>query len=172
MDEKKTRVSKEQFAKLLFWWLAGFISEDAIKKMAKDLKFRIHDTHDSAKFWEEWLILNLWLTVRTCEMALESENVRNQCLDMFYHLVYDHLVDTQDSSFRGWMLSIIPRYEEYSKARETEHPRSGLWVVATKFGENLFGSIRKDLEAQMALILHQGLFVEHLGKAIQNYDIE
>ena len=114
----------------------------------------------------------MWLVVYTCEGIFEDENKRNDVLDIFHHLEYGRYLGKEEKSFSDWMMSIASRYTEYGKAMRMEHPSTPLWVVANIINKRLFGEIKKDLSFQMKMVAHIGLFVEHLGKAIKQYDIE
>jgi len=166
------KVPRDQFAEVLYYWLSGYLTKKAIKKKAKELHFKIRGNKAFNKIFDELLVFNMWLIVYTCEGVFENENKRNECLDIFHHLVYERHIEKKNKSFNDWMMSNAPRYIEYSKAMETEHPSTPLWVVANKLNERLFGEINKDLGGQLKIIVHIGLFVEHLGNAIKKYDIE
>jgi len=172
MKQQKVKASRKQFAGLLDYWLWGFLSEKAVKKTAKDFGFKIRTNEDFIKIFEELFILDMWLIVYTCEGVFEDEDKRNDVLDIFHHLEYGRYLGKEEKSFSDWMMSIAPRYAEYGKARETEHPSTPLWVVANVFNERLFGEIKNDLIFQTKVIIHQGLFVKYLGEAIKQYDIE
>ena len=64
------------------------------------------------------------------------------------------------------------RYVDYDNAMKTEHPSTPLWVVASTFSKNLFGEVQKDAILQMKMLTRIGLFVEHFGKTIEEYEIE
>ena len=169
---KKVKVSRLQFAGLLDYWLWGFLSEKAVKKTAKDFGFKIRNKKDFNKIFEELFLLSMWLTVYTCEVFLKDKDKRNECLDIFHHLEYGRYLGKEEKSFSDYMMSIYPSYVEYSKARETEHPSTPLWVVANVFNKRLFGEIKEDLAFQTTVVIYQGLFAKHLGEAITNYDID
>ena len=172
-NSKKVKVSRKQFAGLLDYWLWGFLSEKAVKKTAKDFGFKIRNNEGFTKIFEELFILDMWLIVYTCERIIfEDEDKRNECLDIFHRLEYGRYLGKEEKSFSDWMMSIAPRYAEYGKAMETEHPQTPLWVVADVFNKRLFGEIQKDLRSQTKIILYKGLFVKHLGEAIKQYDVE
>ncbi len=172
MNNEKVKVSKNQFAEVLYYWLSGYLTKKAIKKSAKELCFKIRNNKDFSKIFEELFVLNMWLIVYTCEGVFEDEDKRNKFLDIFHHLVHDRHIENKENSFNDWMMSISPRYVEYSKAMEKEHPSTPLWVVANIINKRLFGKIKKDLIFQMKMVSHIGLFVKHLGKAITQYEIE
>ncbi|MBL7124890.1 MAG: hypothetical protein ISS51_02195 [Dehalococcoidales bacterium] len=171
-DIQKVKVSRKQFAGLLDYWLWGFLSEKAVKKTAKDLGFKIRTNEDFSKIFEELFVLDMWLVVYTCEGIFEDEDKRNECLDIFHHLEYGRYLGKEEKSFSDWMMSIAPRYAEYGKAMETEHPSTPLWVVANVFNKRLFGETKNDLAFQTKVIVYKGLFVKHLGEAIKQYDID
>ena len=171
-NNKKVKVSRKQFAGLLDYWLWGFLSEKAVKKTANDLGFKIRTNEDFTKIFEELFVLDMWVVVYTCEGIFEDEDKRNDVLDIFHHLEYGRYLGKEERSFSDWMMSIAPRYAEYGKAMETEHPSTPLWVVANVFNKRLFGEIKNDLAFQTNVIVYKGLFVKHLGEAIKQYDIE
>lgn len=171
-NKKKVKVSRKQFAEVLYCWLSGFLTEEAVKKTAKDIGFKIRNNKDFTKIFEELFVLDMWLIVHTAEGIFVDEDKRNECLDMFHHLIYNCHIESTERSYNDWMMSIAPRYAEYGKARETEHPSTPLWVVANVFNKRLFGEIKNDLRFQTMVIIYQGLFVKHLGEAIKQYNIE
>ncbi len=181
-DIQKTRVSREQFAGLLDYWLWGFLSEKAVKETAKDFGFRIGSNNAFTKIFDELVIFNMWLIVYTCESVFEDEDKRSDILNIFHHLQYGRYLGKpepipldilyKDKRYGDWMMSIAPRYAEYDKARKTEHPQTPLWVVADVFNKRLFGEIQKDLGRQTKVIVYQGLFVKHLGEALRHYDVD
>lgn len=172
MNSENVRVSRDQFAEVLYYWLSGYLTKKAIKKKAKELHFKIRGNKAFNKIFDELLVFNMWLIVYTCEGVFEDEDKRNDCLDIFHHLVYERHAEGTGEDFGKWMKSMGAKYIEYDKARQTDHPSTPLWVVAKLFNKSLFGEIKEDLIAQTKIVLHQGLFVEHLGKAIKQYDIE
>ena len=172
MDNKKVKVSKKQFAGLLDYWLWGFLSEKAVKKNAKDLGFKIKNNEDFSKIFEELFVLDMWLVIYTCEGRFKDEDKRNEVLDIFQHLEYGRYLGKDLKSFGDWIMAIAPRYAEYSKGMETEHPSTPLWVVANIINKRLFGEIKEDLRFQAKMVIYIGLFVKQLGKVIKQYDIE
>jgi hypothetical protein len=171
-NNKKVKVSRRQFAELLYYWLSGFLTEKAVEKTAKDIGFKVRNNKDLNKIFEELFILDMWRVVYTCERMFEDENKRNECLDIFHHLAYDRHIKKEEKSYIDWMISMAARYAEYGKAMETEHPSTPLWVVADVFNKRLFGEIQEDLHFQEMVIVYIGLFVKHLGEAIKQYNIE
>ena len=172
MEMQKVKVSKGEFSEVLYYWLAGRLTKEAIKETAKDLNFKIKSNEDFNKIFEELFAINMWLIVRSCEMVFEDEDKRNECLDIFHRLVYERHTEGTEEDFGKWMILMSAKYIEYSKARETQHPSTPLWVVANLINRNLFGEIKKDLKFQSLVIAYIGLSVKHLGEAIKQYDIE
>ena len=171
MNNEKVKVSKDQFAEVLYRWLSKFLTKEAIKKTAKDLGFKLR-RRDYSKVFGELVVLYMWLIVYTCEGVLVDENKRNECLDIFHHLVYERHTERTQEDFGKWMKSMGAKYIEYDKAMKTDHPSTPLWVVAKLINRNLFGEIREDWLLQMHIITHVELFVKHLGKAIKQYGVE
>jgi len=174
MEEKKLRITNRQFAEVLFHWLSMFLTKKEIKKYAKSFGFRIRiwNRKDYRKIFEELLILNMWMIVYTCEKVFEGEDKRNECLDIFHNLIYHRKIANNENSFRDWMISISSKYIEYSKAMETEHPSTPLWLVAKVFNQKLFGKFKEDLRFQMQVCIYIDLFNKHLGKTILKYEID
>jgi len=87
-------------------------------------------------------------------------------------MVYKGHINSNEFTFKNWMISISLRYIEYNKAMKIKHPSNPLWGgVAKEFNKNLFGEVRKDVFVQMDIIECFGLFVSHLEKTILEYDI-
>jgi len=181
-DTQKIKVSREEFANALFYWLTSQVNTKKIKQLAKLSNpehkekelFGLNLEHKTEFniLVEELFDLNMWLIVHVCERVFEDTDKRDECLDIFHHLEYGRYLGKEEKSFSDWMMSIAPRYVEYGKAMETKHSSTPLWVVASVFNKRLFGEIRKDLGFQMKVIVDIGLFVKYLGEAIKQYDIE
>jgi len=172
MNNEKVKVSKKEFAEVLYYWLAGRLTKEAIKETAKSWGFKIKGNRDFNKILQELFALNMWLIVHTCEMVFEDEDKRNECLDIFHRLAYERHTEGTEEDFGKWMILMSAKYVEYSKARETQHPSTPLWVVANLINRGLFGEIKNDLKFQTLVIAYIGLSVKHLGEAIKQYDIE
>jgi len=170
VEQEKVKVSRRQFAEVLYYWLSKHVTE--VKETAKDLGVKIRNDQHLIKIFRELCILHMWLIVHSCEEILKDEDKRNECLDIFHQLVYDHYIQKGEISFTNWMVQFAPIYAEYNKAMETEHPSTPLWVVATVFNKRLFGEVWEDLGFQVKLITRIGLSRIYLAKAIKQYDIE
>lgn len=168
----RKKISKKQFAEILYYWLTEHLNQNNLKKFAGELNFEINKKNNFNKLFEKVLILNMWLIIYSCEGVLENSEIKNECLDVFHHLVYDRYIIETEYNFKDWMLAISKSYIEYSIAMETEHPSTPLWVVAKVFSEKLYGQINKNPHIHMKIINRIGLFVKHLGKAIKQYSIE
>jgi len=168
---EKVKVSKDQFAEVLYRWLSKFLTDKAIKKSAKDLGFKLRRKNYS-KVFGELFVLYMWLIVYTCEDVLEDENKRNECLDIFHHLVYKRHTEGTEEDFGKWLKSVGAKYIEYYKAMETDHPSGPLWVVASLVNKKLFGKIKEDAWLQLRIVGYVESFVKYLRKAIKQYDIE
>ena len=172
MNNQRLKVSKDRFAEVLYYWLSKDLSKKAIKKTAKELRFKIKNDNDFSRIFEELIAFYMWIIVYTCEGVIEDRDKRNACLDIFHYLVYKRHTQGTDEDFGKWMKSIVQKYSEYYTAIETNHPSTPLWVLAKLVNKNLFGEIKWDITVQMKITAYFGLSVEHLGKALKKYDIE
>ena len=100
MKQQKVKVSRKQFAEALYlFWLAPDLTEEAVKKTAKDLGFKIRNNKDLNKICWELFILDMRLIVYTWAGVFEDYDKRKECLDIFFHLVYDHHVEKEKKGF-------------------------------------------------------------------------
>jgi len=152
MEDKKVKVTKKQLAEALYYWFSGYLTKKEVKKTAKELGFRIWKKEDFRKIFEEHFVFYMWSIVITCERLLENEEIRNECLDIFHNMVYKGYINSNEFTFKNWMISIALRYIEYNKAMKIKHPPNPLWWVAKEFNKNLFGKVRKDVFVQMVII--------------------
>ena len=183
MENKKEKLSKNQFAELLYKLLSLYMTKETIEKCAKRFGFEIKDNGDWGKIFDELLILDMWLTVYyVCDELSADKNKILECINTFELLVYNRFykywkvkrrLDIMD--FNKWRIkSIAPRYTEYSKAIVTEYNihQGPFWAVATSFNKRLFGEFKKDIFIHMAIVTHIGLFMKYFGEIIKLYDIE
>ncbi|NQV00832.1 MAG: hypothetical protein HQ537_01805 [Parcubacteria group bacterium] len=164
------KISKEEFALILFRWVFNFLTDKKIREIAKSFGFKIRSDEDLRVISEELFFLNIWLVVYTCEGSFRNVDKRNKCLDIFHKFVYEKLTD-KGKSFKKWMKMMSMKYIEYDKALKTEHPSTSLWVLSTLINKNLFGKVKEDPLLQMKITAHIGIFVKHLGKIIKQCDI-
>lgn len=174
-ESAKVRVSRKEFAEVLYYWVSKDLSKERLRETAKELDFEIKSDKDLHKIFGDLLILNMCLTVVT---AYEHEGIfgdkdrRNDCLDLLHHLVHERHFEETEISFHNWMLFMGARYTEYKKAMEARHPAGPLWEVAKTFNKNLFGKIKKDPFVQVTVGEHIASFQKYLGELIQQYDVE
>ncbi len=189
MDTQKVKVSKEEFAEALFYWLAKQVNTKTIKQTAKIFDLRDKEQKDSSeteelfglnlknkrdfnKLVEELFALNMWLVVRACERVFEDVDKRDECLDIFHHLVYQRLIEGTGENLGGWMKLMGAKYIEYIKAMETEHPAGPAWVLVTVINKNLFGKVNLDAFVQFNIGVYVAESIKALEEAIKQYDIE
>ncbi len=172
MNNKKLRVSTGEFAEVLYRWLSLSITEKEINEKAKDFGFKTIKSEDTDKVFTEMLAYNMWLIVFSCEAVIEDEYKSNECLDIFHRYVYEGHFYDKEQNFLNWQQSLLQKYDEYYKARETEHPSTPSWVVAKLLTKNVLGENTNNLEALSKIMVYEALTVEYLGKTIKNYDIE
>ncbi len=171
MAEEKKRVSKKQFAELLYYWLSQHVSEEAIRRKAREFKFKVKDKADFNRIFKELLIFNSWMIIHACEGIFGDEDKRNECLDIFHRFLHEGKAKDIESDFHKWMYSMSLSYIDYYKAMQTKHPQGYLWVLAKQFNENLFGELNKDIDVQMAIIIHAGAFISASIKTFGKYEV-
>ena len=109
---KKIKISREQFAEVLYYWFSGFLTEKEVRKTAKEVGFRIWKREDYKKIYKELFIFNMWLIIHTCENVFDDEDKRNECLDVFHNLVYNRTISNNNEiSFIDWKISISSNLE-------------------------------------------------------------
>lgn len=171
-DTQKVKVSKEEFAEVLYYWLSHRLTKDAVKETAKDLDFKVKSNKDFNKILQELFTLNMWSIVHSCERVFEDENKRNECLDIFHHLVYERHTEGTDGNFSKWKMSMGVKYIEYGRAMKTEHHLGPLWVLSEVVNKNLFGEVKKDPFLQVKIGAYVGMPAKHLEELIKKYDVE
>ena len=183
MENKKEKLSKNQFAELLYHLLSLYMTKETIEKSAKRFGFEIKDNEDWGKIFDELLILDMWLTVYyVCDELSADKNKILECINIFDLLVYNRFykywrekkgLDMMD--FNEWRIkSIAPRYTDYDNAMETEFNihQGPFWAVATSFNKKLFGELKKDYFIHIAIVTHIGLFIKYFGEIIKQCIIE
>jgi len=172
MDNEKVKVSKGEFAEVLYHWLSKRLTKKAIEESAKELHFDIRSNKNFHKIFKELLVLNMWLIVRTCERIFEDEDEQNECLDIFHHLAYERYIKGTKEDSGKWMKSMGTKYIEYNRAMNTDHPSTPLWVLAKLINKNLFGEVKEDIWVQTEIGAYVGIPAKHLEELIKRYDIE
>lgn len=181
-DTQRVKVSKEEFAEALFYWLVKQVNTKAIKQSAKllDLKGKGHELfgrnlkskEDSSKLVEELLALNMWLIARSCQRVFEDIDERNECLDNFHRIVYQRLIEGTEEDFGQWALSMTARYIGYDKAMKTDHTLGPLWELASVVTEGLLGKATLDAIVRFQIGVYASTTMEALEELIKQYDIE
>jgi hypothetical protein len=171
----KKKVTKKQFAEILFYWVSSDLTEKNIKRKAKELGFRIRpwrSIKDFNKLFFELLILDMWLIEYTCENFYSNDEEKFECEELFNQLIYDRYVDKERYSYKEWTILVTSLLIGYDEAIKTDHPSTPLWIVTNVINRRLFGEINKSLSFQMTMIAHIELFIEYLGGALINYEVE
>ena len=172
MNTEKVKVAKEEFAEVLYYWLSRRLTKKAIKETAKSWGFKLKGNEDFNKILQEIFAFNMWSIVRTCERVFEDDDKRNECLDVFHHLVYERHTEGTEENFGKWMRAMGAKYIEYIKAMETEHPSGPVWVLAKVVNKNLFGEVKEDPFLQAKIGAYVGIDARHLEELIKKYDID
>lgn len=181
MDDPKIKVSKEEFAEVLSYWLANQVNTKAIEQLAKalDLKdkpqelfgINLKNKKDSNTLAEELFALNMWLIVYSCEIIFEDIDKRNECLDTFHLIVYQRILEGNEEDFDQWKLSATARYIDYNEAMKIESPPGPLWQLATVVNKNMFGKLNLDALVQFQISVYVAESMKALEGLIRKYDI-
>ena len=169
---RKQRVSKAQFAELLYIVLSKQVTDKAVRKTAELFEFKIRNSEDFLRIFRQIFVLNMWLTVHTCERVFENENKRNECLDIFHHLVYKGYTQGTEEDFDRWWTGMGAIYIEYEKAMQTEHDLGPLWVASKLVNQKLFGELKEDPFLTYNIGAYMASFIEHMGEEFKKYEIE
>jgi len=188
IDAPKIKVSREEFAEVLFYWLCMHVGKKGIEKTAKafDLKVKGYKDFstilrkvigskkdfDKVRIYEELFTLNMWLVVHNCERVFEDIDKRNECLDIFHRIVHQRLIEGTGENLKPWTLSMATRYIDYNKAAETEHHLGPLWVLSKVINKNLFGEVKEDPFLQFQIGVYITESMKALEEAIKKYDVE
>jgi hypothetical protein len=168
------KVSREEFAEVLYYWVMKDLREKKIKETASSLQFEIKSDEDYDTVFRELLILNMYLAVTAAERVFEDEEKRNGCLDLLHRLVFDRHYGETGVTFGDWMIWMGTRYLEYQQALESDskHPPGPLWEISKMVNKRLFGEIKEDPFIQASIGEHIVLNLKHLTHLICEYDIE
>ena len=173
------KISKRDFANTLYYWLSEHLSEQEVKNMAHEVRFKItgffkikikKKLYD--QFYSELFALNMYLIVFTCESIIKDEHKRGNILDIFHNLVFERHIKVTGISYPDWMTFMKLIYNEYNKATGTESLLTPILLVANEFEKNLFGKITSDPYARFEAGMRIGGMAKQLSKTLQEYDIE
>jgi len=114
----------------------------------------------------------MWLIEYTCENFYSNDEEKFECEELFNQLIYDRYVDKERYSYKEWTILVTSLLIGYDEAIKTDHPSTPLWIVTNVINKRLFGEISKSLSFQMTMIAHIELFIEYLGGALINYEVE
>jgi hypothetical protein len=187
MNNEKVKVTKKEFAEVLFYWLSKQFNRKAIKQTAKlfDLRDKKHkffsktevlfglnlkNKIDFTILGEELFAFNMWAIVYGCGAMFEDRDSLYECLDIFHRLVYQRLIEGLGENFEQWASSITAKYRDYNKAMETEH--EPLLELAAVISQNLFGKVNLDAITQFQIGVYISSTMKALEGLIKKYDIE
>jgi hypothetical protein len=181
-DIPKIKVSREEFAEALAYWLAKQVNTQALKETAKafDLKdkpeelfgLNLKNKRDSDTLAKELFALNMWLIVHSCETVFEDTNKRNECLDMFHLIVYQKILGGTEEDFDQWKLAATVNYADYNEAIKTEGTPGPFWQLATVVNKNMFGKLNLDAFVQFQISVYASSTIKALLELISEYEIE
>lgn len=169
----KIKVTREEFAQVLFVWLMRCLSEDQIKEIfSKGFDLKLKSDEDFDRLRQELFYLNMWLIVFTCEGLLKDIDRRNECLDIFHRIVYENLVEQKEQDFDQWLLSMGKRYMDYTETMDTEHELGPLWELTSLVNRNIYGELNLDAFVQFQLSAYVKSTMEALEGLIKRYNIK
>lgn len=179
MDAPKIKVSREEFAEVLCYWLANQVNTKAIQQLAEVLDvedkpqelfgINLKNKKNLNTLTEELFALNMWSIVYSCERIIEDIDKRNECLDTFHLIIYQRILKGTEENFNQWKLSATAKYIDYNEAMETENP---LWQLATVVNKNLFGKLNLSAIVQFEISTYASSTIKALLEMINKYDIE
>lgn len=168
------RVSRGEFAEVLYYWVTKDLREHKIRDVASSLDFEIDGDEAYDTVFRELLILNMYLAVTAAERVFEDEEKRDDCLDSLHHLVFDRHYGETGATFGNWKIWMGTRYLEYQQASESDpkHPAGPLWEISKTINKRLFGEVKEDPFIQASIGGYVALNLEHLTDLMHEYDIE
>jgi hypothetical protein len=182
MDAHKIKVSREEFAEVLSYWLANQVNTKAIQQLAKafDSKrkppelfgINLKEKKNLNALAEELFPLNMWMIVYSCERIFEDIDKRNECLDTFHLIVYQRILEGTKEDFDQWKLAVTSKYLDYKEAMETKSQPGPLWHLATVVNKNLFGKLNLDALVQFEISSYASSTIKALLEMINKYEIE
>jgi hypothetical protein len=182
MAAPKVKVSREEFAQVLSYWLAKQVNTQAFKETAKDLDLKdkpqelfglnLKNKKDSETLAEELFALNMWLIVYSCEIKSEDIDKRKEYLDIFHLIVYQIILEGTGEDFNHWKLAVTAKYADYNEAMKTESPLGPFWQLATVVSNNMSRKLNIDALIKYQISVYVSSTIEALLKLINEYDIE
>ena len=183
------KVTKEEFAELLCFWLSRQLNREVIKQDVKALELKDKEDTDFSEpeelfglnlknkkdftiLVEELISLNMWLIVRACERVFKDANKRNECLDIFHRIVYERFFEELGEDFREWTLPLYKKYRDYAKATETEHHLGPAWELSKLINENLHGKVLPDIFIQFQISTYITSSIRASEELIKKYKIK
>ena len=177
MGVNKKKISKEEFAEILYKWLLLRLTKRKIKKFAKEIDFKIKNNADYDKLYNELFILNQWLIFYSCKRTFENTGKDiNNILDTFKKFVINkYFLDKGGTPVKleTWLREINTKSYKYTEAMFKKDAMSMSLCLWVTFSENLFGQIEPDIKLQLELFIYITSFIETFTETTEkNYEIE
>ena len=171
INNKESKISKEQFAEALYIWLSKNWNGEVIKEVAKDSHFEIRNIKDFIKISQELFFLNIWSVICACEAEFKDEDKRNECLDIFCNLIYKNHPERKTKNFNNWTEEIKKKCSEYDKALERNSTKKPELEISKLISRNLF---EKDGENLNSVSIYSRIVfaTKHLRELIRKFEIE
>jgi len=169
-DGKQT-LSREEFAFVLFEWLALRLTEEKIQWTASLCQITTWTPELRRKFREELIAIQTWMLVDMLQPMLPDKDELLSIVDAVHSQVYEHLAQPVNVDYRTWGASLTKKWDEYNAAMACKHQQGPLWELAKKIDANLFGECRRDFQAQSAMMTYIGVTMKNLGKTLMKYEV-
>jgi len=165
---KRIKVTKEELAEVLGHWIEKRLENEQIKETAIDFGIDTNNQKDLNSLVDELFDLNMWIVVFTCERVFKNISKRDECLDVFHHLIYERLSEGEETDYRNWILNLAQKYMGYNEAIKSAQP---ILVIANVVNTNIFEDLRKDPFLQMRIGNYIMTISDVLEKALKQYKL-
>ena len=103
-------MTEQELAKTLYHWLQQQLDIDNVASVARRFNYATRNPEYLNKIYKELLHLNMWLILFSCERNSSASSSLNQCLDNFFHIVYENSAESAKNDYCSWLLSMGQRY--------------------------------------------------------------
>lgn len=174
--KRKVKVTKEEFAKVLFVWVIRSLSEDRIKQEAelqrleeneKELKLFGIDLNDDVsveKLLQELLVFNMWSVIVTCETLFKNDILCFECLDKLHSYVFSKFLQGKDKDFKKWKLAMAQQYQEYNDSFGKKGELGPVYNLVSLFNIKVYGKLNLDAIVQLQI----GNYIFSSMKAVES----
>jgi hypothetical protein len=177
-ERQKVRVSREEFAQALLYFLQLSVSKKHTKELGRQFHFKVKKDEDFLHLRHELLLLNIWFIVDACKLIIKDIEKRNACLNRLLGLLFAADTGGRFEGVPAWLETVHFRCRVYAEAMGTEYMKSGLlgknslWQVSKVVGESLFGEPVEDVSVLMTIGSYVASGLTAVAQMVHQYDIE